>query len=86
MKQISDEFIIRALYCDGYENAGFVSSAASALLRNLANASPRLSPHLISTEIDGTESAVRRQKNVRRRLPVIYLPGLVTFPQICFIR
>jgi hypothetical protein len=89
MKQICNEFIIRALHCDGFEYAGFISSAASALLGHLANPPHRLSsgllPLLMSEEPENTEPPAEHKKILSKRLPIIYLPGPVTFPRISFI-
>lgn len=89
IKQISNEFIIRALQCDGYEHAGFISSAASALLVNLANPSSLLSLGLpllsTSDEPETTKPAVSRRKNHRKRLPIVYCPAFASFPNISFI-
>jgi len=86
MKQISNEFIIRALNCDGYEHAGFISSAASALLVHLARPSSRLSPRALrcatSAKTENAEPPVRRKKILSKRLPVIYFPASVTVPPI----
>jgi hypothetical protein len=87
MKQISNEFIIRALQCDGgYEHAGFISSAASALLGHLTIPSCRLSPaarpRSASADPEKIESPARHKKILTKRVPVIYLPGPITFPRI----
>jgi hypothetical protein len=83
MKQILNEFIIRALYCDGLEHAGFIASAASALLSQ--SVPPGLLPRSMSVKPEQTESPTRLKKMPAKRLPVLYLPGPVTFPQISFI-
>jgi hypothetical protein len=74
MEQISNEFIIRALHCDGYEHAGFISSAASALLLYLANPSCRSSPGLLrrsmSKGLEKSKFPVRRKKVHGKHLPV----------------
>jgi len=75
MKKVSNEFIIRALQRDGYEHAGFISSAASELLLHLANSARRLSPEILpplSAEPEKIESPAARKKNPGKRLPVVY--------------
>ncbi|HEV2455444.1 MAG TPA: hypothetical protein VGY98_14365 [Verrucomicrobiae bacterium] len=71
LKQISNEFITRALHCDGYENAGFISNAASALLMHLSTP-----PCLERGEAENVH---------RKRLPVIHFPPFVIVPRISFI-
>jgi hypothetical protein len=84
MKQIPNEFIIRALQRDGYEHAGFISSAASELILHLENPACRLPPEILPLSISA-EPRAEHKKILTKRLPVIYCPPFVTFPQISFI-
>ncbi|HTV41449.1 MAG TPA: hypothetical protein VMF08_12780 [Candidatus Sulfotelmatobacter sp.] len=57
----------RTLHYDGYDQVGYISTAAL-----------RLTPG----EMEKTESPARRKKVLKKRIPVVYSPGLETFPRI----